>query len=264
MIDERLEELASLYVLGGLSAGETRAFEVQMSNDEELHKLVLQLSDVTRGLAGTVPGVQPPPALKQKILAQIEAQKKIVPLQPRAGSPQSQRPIIWLPWTLAACFAVICAVLFSRQNEMRARLDEMNRLATTLQAATNDLHQTIVALEETNRMANLRIAMLDSKIADQPKAVGVSLWDPNRQNGVFVVENLKPLPPNRDYQLWIIDPQYGTPVDAGVFQTDEKGNVRIQFKAKLPIKTAGKFAVTEEAKGGSPTPHIENMVLIGG
>lgn len=264
MIDERLEEQASLYALGALSAAESREFENALRADTELRQLVANLRGASGALAGTAPSISPPPALKHKILNCVEPSEKIVPLPSRTEPMELRQPVVWLPWALAACLAVVCAALVSRQNTLRARLDEINQLAVTLQSATNNLQHAIIALEETNRIANLRIAMLDSKLADQPKAVAVSLWDSKNQNGVFVVENLKPLPPNKDYQLWIIDPQYGTPVDAGVFQVDEKGNVRIQFKAKLPIKSADKFAVTEEAKGGSPTPHLESMVLIGG
>lgn len=54
------------------------------------------------------------------------------------------------------------------------------------------------------------------------------------------------------------------PVDAGVFQVDEKGNVRVTFKAKAPIEIAQKFAVTEEIKGGVAIPTLKNMVLAGG
>jgi anti-sigma-K factor RskA len=144
-----------------------------------------------------------------------------------------------------------------------ARIAELSQLAQTLQNATNDLQHAVLALQETNRLASMRIAMLGSLLSDQPKAVAVSLWDEKNQNGVFVVQNMKPLPNNKDYQLWVIDPQYKTPVDAGVFQVDEQGNVRFQFKAKSHINTANKFAVTEEEKGGSPTPK-GTMVLIGG
>jgi anti-sigma-K factor RskA len=93
--------------------------------------------------------------------------------------------------------------------------------------------------------------------------VAVSLWDEKNQTGVFVVQNLKPPAKDKDYQLWVIDPKYATPVDAGVFQVDAQGGVRYEFKARLPIQTAGKFAVTLEDKGGSAVPKGK-MVLLGG
>jgi len=79
-----------------------------------------------------------------------------------------------------------------------------------------------------------------------------------------VVQNLKPLPADRDYQLWVIDPKYATPVSAGVFQVDGQGGGRINFKPDKNIATAGKFAVTLEPKGGLPTPTLKNLVLLGG
>jgi len=259
MITEHFEELASLYALGALSAAESRDFENTLRGDAELQRLVSDLRAATDALAGTVPLVVAPPALKQNILAEIEQRQKIVPLP--ATTPAPSQPFVLLPWALAACLAVLCGIFAERESSLRARLAELNQLATTLQTTTNDLHQTILALQETNHAANMQIAMLGSLLADQPKAVAVSCWDPKNQNGVFVVENLKPLPTDKDYQLWVIDPQYGTPVDAGVFQVDTQGKVRFQFKARQLIKTANKFAVTEEIKGGSPTPKGQMVLL---
>ena len=106
--------------------------------------------------------------------------------------------------------------------------------------------------------------MLNTQLADAPKAIAVSLWDSEKQEGVFVVQNMKPLPAGRDYQLWVIDPQYKIPVSAGVFQVDDQGTVRVDFKANKTIQTASKFAVTEEPKGGLAVPTLKNLVLIGG
>ena len=41
------------------------------------------------------------------------------------------------------------------------------------------------------------------------------------------------------------------------------GKIRMEFKPARLIKTAGMFAVTEEAKGGVASPTMKNMVLAG-
>jgi anti-sigma-K factor RskA len=125
------------------------------------------------------------------------------------------------------------------------------------------LQQTVLALQGTNRLADLRIAMLNSLMADSPKAVAVSLWDETKQHGVFVAQNLKILPADRDYQLWVLD-NGTTPVSAGVFAVNADGSVRVNFKTRQLIQVAGKFAVTDEPKGGLPVPTLKNLVLIGG
>lgn len=270
MIDERLEEQASLYVLGVLTAGEARSFETMLAGDAELRQLVAALRLSRDALAGSVPGVTPPPSLKERILSRIEAQEKVVPLRASVTA----RPagwFTWIPWAIAACLAMLCAYSVHQQGQEREKiieqtkqLAELNQVADSLRAESADLKLTVASLQETNRLAGVRIAMLNSMLADSPKAVAVSLWDDRQQQGVFLVQNLKPLPADKDYQLWVIDPKYASPVSAGVFQVDAQGNVRLQFKADKPIATAKQFAVTEEPKGGLPTPTLTNLVLSGG
>jgi len=78
-----------------------------------------------------------------------------------------------------------------------------------------------------------------------------------------VVHHLKPAPKGKDYQLWIIDPRYPSPVDAGILQVDDSGDGRVNFKARRPIQNANQFAVTEEIKGGAAVPTLKAMVLAG-
>jgi anti-sigma-K factor RskA len=279
MIDERMEEQASLHVLGALTPGEAAKFKATLAADPELQTYVARLSVATGALAGSVPATEPPPQLRAKILAQVGEKQKIVTLPERRSG-----FAFWFPWATATCLAVVCLMLFAQDSQLRQqvttqqiriillepevkwqklRADTLMEIANNLRTVTNNLQQTVLALQETNRLAGLRIAMLSSLLTDSPKAVAVSLWDDAKQEGVFVVQNLKPLPADRDYQLWVLD-NGTTPVDAGVFRVDENGNVRVEFKTKSLIKVAGKFAVTEEAKGGVASPTLKNMVLIGG
>ena len=265
MIDERMEEQAALHVLGALTLEEAAKFKAQMQADPELKAYVARLSVATGALAGSVPAAEPSPQLRSKILAQVAEKQKIVTLPERPA-----RPAFWWGWALTFGFGVVLVVLNTHVQPLREKvtaqarqITDLNQMVQTLEAATNNLQQTVLALQETNRLAGLRIAMLSSLLTDSPKAVAVSLWDDTKQEGVFVVQNLKPLPADRDYQLWVLD-NGTTPVDAGVFRVDEAGNVRIEFKTKSLIKVAGKFAVTEETKGGVASPTLKNMVLIGG
>ena len=154
----------------------------------------------------------------------------------------------------------------SLRTQLAAQAGHINELmasAELARAESADLRQTVAKLRESNRLASFRIALLDSLLAAAPKTIAVSVWDNERQDGVFIVRNLKPLPSDKDYQLWIIDPKYPSPVDAGVFQVDAKGSVRKDFRAKLPIQTANQFAVTIERKGGAAVPNTKEMVLAG-
>jgi anti-sigma-K factor RskA len=266
MMDERMEEQASLHVLGALSSAEAREFKQAMQADPELQKFVARLSTATGALAGSVSMAEPPPQLRAKILAQVGEKQKIVWLLER-------KPgfAFWLPWSLATCLAIVCALLFAQYDRLHVTVytqaikirnlnHDLEQLAQSLSATTNSLQQTVLALQETNRLANLRIAMLNSLVADAPKAIAVSLWDNEKQNGVLVVQNLKALAADRDYELWVMD-ENQNPVAAGVFHMDESGTIRLDFKPSRLIKTAGIFAVTEEIKGGVSSPTMKNLVL---
>ena len=265
MIDERKQEQATMHVLGALASEEAREFKQAMRNDPELKAFVGTLTSSVGALAGSVVVAEPPPQLRAKILAAVGEPQKMISLPER----ETIFPA-WLAWSFGLFMAMLCILEFKEHIRLRdlaiaqtIKISDLNQLAATLQSATNDLQQTVLALQATNRMANLRIAMLGSLLTDAPKAVAVSLWDDSKQEGVFVVQNLKPLPTDRDYQLWVLD-NGTTPVDAGVFRVDESGNVRVEFKTKSLIKVAGKFAVTEEARGGVVSPTLKNMVLLGG
>jgi anti-sigma-K factor RskA len=265
MIDERMEEQASLHVLGALTETEAKEFKKAMAADPELKEFVARLSIVTSALAETVKQVEPPPQLRAKILARIAPQQKIVSL-PERKSPL-QKLVFWLACGLATCFALICALLLTQDGQLRRvvhkqanQISELNQLAQSLQTATNDLQRAVVALRESNRLANLKITMLNSLIADAPKTVAVTLWDGQQQHGAFVVQNLKTLPADQDYELWVID-EKKQPVAAGVFHTDESGTLRMDFKPVRSVQTAGQFAVTIETKGGVDSPTLKNLVL---
>ena len=281
MIDETMQEQAAAYALGALDGNEARAFEGALRVDPELRDLVRELRSVTEALAGTAPALEPPAAVKARLLLEIEERRPAAakraadlpagtPISAPISAPPGAQPRRWIPWAVAAAMALLSLAFYWQSASLRTQLaaqaghiNELMASAELARAESADLRQTVAKLRESNRLASFRIALLDSLLAAAPKTIAVSVWDNERQDGVFIVRNLKPLPSDKDYQLWIIDPKYPSPVDAGVFQVDAKGNVREDFRAKLPIQTANQFAVTIERKGGAAVPNTKEMVLAG-
>ena len=60
------------------------------------------------------------------------------------------------------------------------------------------------------------------------------------------------------YQLWAL--VAGKPVDLGVFDSDTTSRDMKEMKS---ITLADAFAVTLEKRGGSPTPTMDEMMVIG-
>ena len=81
----------------------------------------------------------------------------------------------------------------------------------------------------------------------------MAVWDPKREEGVLAVSMLPAPAAGKDYQLWMIDPQYPSPVSGGVFEVDRAtGEARVAFRAARPVKSIAKFAVSLERKGDVP------------
>jgi anti-sigma-K factor RskA len=142
------------------------------------------------------------------------------------------------------------ADLRSQLDAIRKRADELRGQSSGFGEQMAILDRELTKLRDKDELAQARIAVLSSLLADSPKAVAVSVWESDKQKGVLVVENLAPLPTGKDYQLWVVDPAYPDPVDAGVFSVDDKGRVRFEFSPKSRVAAADKFAVSLERKGG--------------
>ena len=273
MMDERREEQAGLYVLEGLAPAERQDFEAALAGDAQLQSLVAGWRAVRDALAGAVPPASLPPHVKKRLLADLDDRdkKNVPPLSPKSPSASSDFLGFWFPWTVTAVVVVLAVNWRMDKRDLTARvilqhdrIEELNQLADSLGAATNTLSQTVATLSAESKVDDVRIALLGSPLTDFPKPVGVCLWDSRQQSGVLATQYLTPLPPEHDYQLWIIDPQYLAPVSAGVFQVDNMGVAHIHFKPDKTIATARQFTVTMEPKGGSPAPTFKNMVLVGG
>ncbi|MGI9087726.1 MAG: anti-sigma factor [Chthoniobacterales bacterium] len=233
-MNESREEQASLYALELLEPNESSAFENEMARDPELRQRVDELRELAAKFAYGAPLRMPSAELETRILNAIRV---VQPARARASSDRFQ----WLPWALAACLAIACVILLADRSATRERLS---------------------LLEHRNAFAQLRIATLSSKLETAPNAGAVVVWDGAKQEGVLKVSDVPPNESNRDYQLWIVDPDQKQPVDAGVFHLEEKGVREISFRPKGHVTSAKAFAVSLERKGGVPKAQGP-MVLVG-
>ncbi|RZJ82971.1 MAG: anti-sigma factor [Chryseobacterium sp.] len=80
-------------------------------------------------------------------------------------------------------------------------------------------------------------------------------WDKNTKDVYVMPAKLAPAPANKQYQLWaLVD---GVPVDAGVISCAAD---LCKLKA---IPRAQAFAITLEEAGGSPTPNLDQLYVMG-
>jgi anti-sigma-K factor RskA len=117
MIDEPLDEQASLYALGALPPEEAAAFEAQMAVNDELRRHVDSLTDAVAQIAYAAPARALPPHLEASILEQIRG-AKITPITSAA------RRATWIPWAIAACLAIACLLTFADRQRVAMELTQ--------------------------------------------------------------------------------------------------------------------------------------------
>ena len=233
-MNEELEEQASLYALDLLEPEQIAPFEAQMARDPELRARVDDLRETAAQYAHAASLRRPPAHLESQILAAIKADAP-------AAVPRATSATAWIPWALAATLAIACVVLLADRMQTKKEL---------------------ARLEQRNAFAQMQIATLASQLESAPNASAAVVWDGEMQEGVLKVSDVPANAADRDYQLWIVDPDYPQPVDAGTFHVATPGTTNVPFKPKAPIKSASAFAVSLERKGGVPKAEGP-MVLVG-
>lgn len=230
MIDEAKQDLATKYVLGELDETTAVAFATELAQDAELRRFVSELHETAAELALAAPSKTPPPELLGRLLDRVHGTRT----QPAVRSSS------WLPWALAASLAVACSwFAFDRQRAERE----------------------IIALRTQDALSRMKIATLGAQAEAYAKVLAVVVWDEEKQRGVLELGQLARPAADRDYQLWVIDPSYPAPVSAGVVEIGTEGVTRASFQPAQPIRSASKFAVSVERKGGAAAPAGEIILL---
>ena len=252
MHSDRHEELLSLAALGVPLADDAADYERLLEERCSVCEgLLPELKEAAAALGATVPPRRPRPALRDELVAALgPALRPARPPASRAG------------WVFAAAAAFLFVMiglddarLRRQREELRARNSELARSvdASRSELARRDLRARVLESDD------VRMLFLGGH-GPQPGARARVFWSPAAKRGVLVAANLKPLPPDRQYQLWVfVD---GKPVDAGVFDVDPSGKTLFESKDLSAVRTAENFAVTVEPRGGLPQPSGP-IVLIG-
>ncbi len=253
MISESQQEQATLYALELLDANEADAFERQLGVDVELREFVRDLRETAALLALTGDGSQtaPPPALRERVLAEIAASGKCMPTlanrrtirgnsEHAAVSPRGT----WLPWAIAALLMGCTAGLLWRVQNRQARLAEVERMI--------EHSKPTFAADPLTQVSFCLLEPTPEFTTAQPRAI--ALWDAVHHQGKLRINRLAPPAGGKDYQLWTVEAGRKDAVSAGVVHVDANGQADVPFQ---PVDTDGKrvvaVAISLERAGGSPT-----------
>ncbi len=228
------------------------------------------------------------PVLKQE-LAQIEAAQeqllRSAAVRPRADvktnlfakldNRAASAEMVLMPhgnrivgyWKLAAAAAVTVALISSylaydywnkwknTENSLSELMAQNRQVAQDYNRVNLRLDQIEKELDVVNNPEFYRIIMKGTPNA--PTALASVYWNESTKEVFLSIEEMKALSLENQYQLWaIVD---GKPIDAGVFDSNLSGLV----KMKDITSGASTFAVTIEPRGGSVSPSLHTMQVVG-
>ncbi len=245
------------YLLGGLSTAEAAEVKVYAQQYAEIRAELNRLEEDLENLALSY-AKKPSSSLKSKISSKLDfvepKEVKVIPI------PSFYKQAIAASIVFAIVSATSAAYFWNKWQEAEGRVltlesektvltDNFNFTKQKLERATN----SISLMQDTN---SVLVTLKGSALS--PNAVAKVLW--NKSTKDVYLGGLAELPaPSADqqYQLWaLVD---GKPVDMGVFDLDKNTSLQ-RLKT---IGNAQAFAVTLEKKGGSPTPTLTALYLIG-
>jgi anti-sigma-K factor RskA len=101
------------------------------------------------------------------------------------------------------------------------------------------------------------VKMTGVATSPDPSSIATVYWNMDSKTVYLFVNQLPKPVVDKQYQLWaIVD---GKPVDAGVFDLEEG----VSFVKLKTIPKAEAFAITLEKKGGSLSPTMSAMYVMG-
>ncbi len=216
--------------------------------------------------------VDMPNGLEERLFASVPAPG--VPDQPELRLVNDQTPPVrtsqqlqsprgaWFPWLVAAASVAVTGIVLLRPapeptpDEPPVTLTALEQRDALIEAHANDEDLLRYAWTPTD----------DPAVVGQ--VTGELIWDEERDEGYMTIAGLEVNDPSQfQYQLWIFDatrplgelPQHGDafgglltqrPIDGGVFDITDTGEVVIPIDAKLLVQQGVAFAVTVEPPGG--------------
>lgn len=265
--------ILELYVLGDISAEEKLQVEDMSAQFPEVKAEILEIEQSMEFYAGAH-AIEPGAELREKVLNSLVINlgddrtftkprkhigeeefedDKVVAMPARANN--------FYKYAFAACLALLLVSTFVLYNLYSKLQDTDSQLTAMMLDKQRIANQVNLMDEELNIYHDPSYKVLKLQGTPKNPTAAITLaWSPAKQKVVVDMKSMKLPAHDKDhqYQLWAL--VGGKPVDMGLF---DAGNATDSVKVMKSIASADAFAVTLEPVGGSATPTLDQMVVIG-
>ena len=261
--------ILELYVLGDVSPAERRLVEAMIQKHPAVRAEVEEIENALESYS-LENAVDPPENRRAKILNSLLinfADDRIFSKKETVAEPKviAMRPPVtnnFYKYAFAASVALLLAsivtiyTLSSKLHEKTQQLLAANAQNQHIAKTVNDMNDQLGMFRDTS----YKILHLKGT-KNLPAGHMMVAWSPARKKVMIDLKSLN-MPVNdaeHQYQLWAM--VSGKPVDLGVF--DKVDDDTLAMKEMKPVALAQAFAVTREPRGGSPSPTMSEMMVIG-
>lgn len=220
----------------------------------------------------------PPSQARERLLRQVAAEKKVIPVDPveqhiepvlyprnsrmyQMDAPEEREPrrvapvLAWVGWGVAACLAVVAGTQVDQRKLVE---QDMAVVTAQLSQSVAQSEQAKAVMQTLQNASAIQVALhvpLNAGAVPKLDPEAHATYVPETGALVFVADHLDPLQAQKTYELWLLPAEAGqAPIPAGLFKPDEKGNASVVMPALPKGVTAKGFGVTVENDGGSKTP----------
>lgn len=263
--------ILELYAAGGLSETEREEVERHAASSPEVRAALDEACAAMEAYASQY-ATAPRPELKNRILSQLHDKSTADTPQPvrdetplRALRPEKTHVPSAYKLMLAASIALFLLSGFLSFHFYTRWQQAEERLAGVIASESllaQNFQQTSLQLQQQEKvlsiLRNPDFKQVKLQAAEgRPNASMLVYWNA-AQKQVYIDAVSLPAPPSgKQYQLWAL--QDGQPIDAGLIALDNTAGIQ-QMK---DISAAQAFAVTLEPVGGSVSPTLETLLVMG-
>jgi Anti-sigma-K factor rskA len=252
------EEDLALYAMQALTPEEDRTAQAHLDMCAYCRAaLVEAMTDVS--LVGmSVEQQAPPDGARQRLMARIANTPqerapgpKPVAVMPAREEPRTEFNWGWLGWVAATAMLAVAAYLGYSNHTLKQQLSEDRGQIARLTVGADRAEALTEALTSPDAK---QVTLTETKGPVKP--VGHATYLPKRGALIFVASNLRPVPANKTYELWLIPTGGKAPIPAGLFRPDASGSASVVMPTVPAGVEAKAFGVTIEDAQGSATPTL--------
>jgi anti-sigma-K factor RskA len=155
----------------------------------------------------------------------------------------------YFPWAVAAAACVALAVNVATDNSTPTVAEQpVQPVVEQKLTPAQEREQLLASAPDV-----IKATWAPGNVKEIDQVGGEVVWSDEKQEGYMTFKGLPANDASKEtYQLWIFEENQGdkTPIDGGVFDVNENGEVVVPISAKLKAKNPALFAITIEKPGG--------------